>query len=298
VVALKGATPATEVTVSEGRKLSPARGPAEQASSRTSEHTQHILRLDRALALATRSVPVFPCRNLPGSADDKKPYTLHGFKDASADPAGVAQWWQQWPDALIGVPTGERFVVLDLDLAKHVEALKWYENNRERLPRTRIHVTRSGGRHLLFKPHPAIKNTTSKIERGVDTRGLGGYIIWWPGEGLSVLHGGNVTEVPEWLAELMQSRRPKLELIVNREPIRRGNPSKKLEGILRRMSEAREGERNSLLFWCAKRIRDMVALGELDRAEYRAAFQDLTAAAVASGLTHSEAERTFLGAMK
>ena len=30
--------------------------PAEQASSRTSEHTQHILRLDRALVLATRSI--------------------------------------------------------------------------------------------------------------------------------------------------------------------------------------------------------------------------------------------------
>jgi hypothetical protein len=298
VVALKGATSATDDTVSDGRKLSPAGGPAEQASSHTPEHTQHIIRRDRALALAAKSVPVFPCRNLPGNADDKKPHTLHGFKDASTDPAIIARWWRQWPDALIGVPTGEHFVVLDLDLAKHVQALKWYDDNRDRLPRTRIHVTRSGGRHLLFKPHPAIKNSTSKIERGVDTRGIGGYCIWWPAEGLPVLHGGNVTEVPEWLAELMQPRRPKLELIVNRSPIRRGNPSKKLEGILRRMSEAREGERNSLLFWCAKRVRDMVACGELDRAEYRTAFQDLTAAAVASGLTHSEVERTFLGAMK
>jgi hypothetical protein len=298
VVAPKGATPATEDTVSEGRKLSPAGGRAEQASSPSLERTQHIPRLDRALALAAKSVPVFPCRNLPGTADDKTPYTAHGFKDASIDPAIIAQWWQRYPDALIGVPTGERFVVLDLDLAKHVEALKWYEDNRERLRRTPMHVTRSGGRHLLFKPHPAIKNTTSKIERGVDTRGAGGYIIWWPAEGLPVLHSGNVTEVPEWLAELMQPRRQKLELIVNRGPIRCGNPSKKLEGILRRMSEAREGERNSLLFWCAKRVRDMVACGELDRAEYRAAFQDLTAAAVASGLTLSEAERTFLGAMK
>jgi len=297
VVASKGATPATDDTVSEGRKLSPAGGPAEQASSHAPEHTQHITRLDRALALVGRKVPVFPCRNLPGNADDKKPHTLHGFKDASIDPVVITQWWQRYPDALIGVPTGERFVVLDLDLAKHVEALKWYEDNRDRLPRTRIHVTRSGGRHLLFEPHSAIKNTTSKIERGVDTRGAGGYIIWWPAEGLPVLHSGNVTEVPEWLADLMP-RRPKIELIVKHGPIRRTNPSNKLEGILRRMSEACEGERNSLLFWCAKRIRDMVALGELDRAEYRAAFQDLTAAAVASGLTHSEAERTVLGAMK
>jgi len=256
VVDSKGATPATDDTVSEGRKLSPAGGPAEQASSHTPERTQHSTRLDRALALVARKFPVFPCRNLPGNADDKKPYTAHGFKDASTDPAIIARWWRQWPDALIGVPTGERFVVLDLDLAKHVEALKWYADHRNRLPRTRMHATRSGGWHLLFSPHPAIKNSASKIERGVDTRGVGGYCIWWPAEGLPVLHGGNVTDVPEWLVETLQPRRPKLELIVNRGPVRRGNPSKKLDGILRRMSEAREGERNSLLFWCAKRIRD------------------------------------------
>ena len=118
MVAPKGATPATEDPVSEGRKLSPAGGPAERASSPTAKHTQHVIRLDRALALAAKSVPVFPCRNLPSNADDKKPYTLHGFKDASIDPAVITQWWQQWPDALMGVPTGERFVVLDLDLAK------------------------------------------------------------------------------------------------------------------------------------------------------------------------------------
>ena len=80
MVAPKGTTPATADTVSEGRKLSPAGGPAEQASSPTSERTQHIMRLDLALALAAKSVPVFPCRNLPGNADDKKPYTLHGSR--------------------------------------------------------------------------------------------------------------------------------------------------------------------------------------------------------------------------
>lgn len=299
MVAPKGATPATEVTVSEGRKLSPARGPAEQASSRTSEHTQHILRLDRALALATRSVPVFPCRNLPGSADDKKPYTLHGFKDASADPAVVAQWWQQWPDALIGVPTGDRFVVLDLDLAKHVEALKWYEDNRGRLPRTRMHVTRSGGRHLLFRPHPAIKNTTSKIERGVDTRGLGGYIIWWPACGYEVLHGDALAEVPDWLVEVVT---PPARVVDFTEFARTkfakpvGRPSARLQGVLNAVARAREGERNELLFWGASRIRDMIANREITPSEGASAFSALNIIAQKIGLSARETARTIQSA--
>src|SRR5262245_26710615 len=59
--------------------------------------------LDTALhyALVLR-VPVFPC-----NPDDKRPLTLHGFKDASRDEAQVRAWWTRFPDAMIGIPTGE-----------------------------------------------------------------------------------------------------------------------------------------------------------------------------------------------
>jgi hypothetical protein len=38
-----------------------------------------------ALDLATR-VPVFPCDK------DKRPFTVHGFKDASTDPDLIRRW--------------------------------------------------------------------------------------------------------------------------------------------------------------------------------------------------------------
>src|SRR5262245_56205001 len=95
----------------------------------------------KALALARQGIRVFPCR-----VNDKRPLTLTGFKEATTDPDKVREFWTRWPRALVGVPTGERFVVVDLDL-QHAEACEWYDRQRERLPLTRTHITKSGGRH-------------------------------------------------------------------------------------------------------------------------------------------------------
>ena len=107
--------------------------------------------LQAALGLAARGIRVFPCKQ------DKTPYTEHGFKDASSGNALIAEWWTRWPGALIGVPTGEvsSLDVLDLD-AKHVKARTWWRENYRRFPRTRIHRTRAGGLHLLFKHDDSI----------------------------------------------------------------------------------------------------------------------------------------------
>src|SRR5262249_7040147 len=123
-------------------------------------------RMREALKVARHGVPVFPCN------DDKKPLVKlgEGFKYASVDPDVIRDWWERWPDALVSVRTGVKFVVLDIDLTKHVEAAKWY--GHANLPITRTHVTRSGGRHLLFQPDGRFRNTTSKICRGVDTKGI------------------------------------------------------------------------------------------------------------------------------
>lgn len=69
-----------------------------------------------------------------------------------------------------GVPTGEEsdFDVLDIDVRNG--GLGWYETNKKRLPATRLHRTRSGSLHLLFKHSPSLKCGAGNIAPGVDIR--------------------------------------------------------------------------------------------------------------------------------
>jgi hypothetical protein len=47
--------------------------------------------LEHGLRLAQKGNAVFPCDN------DKRPFTAHGFKDASTDPDLIRRWWTRWP---------------------------------------------------------------------------------------------------------------------------------------------------------------------------------------------------------
>jgi hypothetical protein len=240
--------------------------------------------LDHALVLAEH-LPVFPCR-----VADKRPLTLHGFKDASDDPAVIRDWWRRWPLALIGVPAGIKFVALDLDL-QHVEAQQW--RWQAKLPVTRTHATRSGGRHLLFAPDERVRNTASRLARGVDTRGAGGYIIWWPACGLEVLHGGALAAIPDWILAKLQPEPVSCPPV--RVPSAPLHAERKLDGITRTIACAREGERNHVTYWGACRLFEMVMDGRLARGE---AMRFAIEAAARAGLSRAEAARTVQSAFR
>src|SRR6516162_11199071 len=168
--------------------------------------------LEDALRLATVGlIPSFPC--LP----DKRPACPHGFKDATKDPEQLKALWQRFPGSLVGVPTGEAssVFVLDIDSTKHRAADEWLERHAPYLPETRMHRTRSGGLHFLFKHEPGFKNSASKLAAGVDTRGEGGFIIWWPFHlGINAGHQLiSLAPVPEWLLKALQPQPPSRKVI-------------------------------------------------------------------------------------
>jgi hypothetical protein len=244
------------------------------------------MKVDIALKLAVNGHAVFPC------AADKTPLTKNGFKDATTDRDQIRKWWNRFPDAMIGVPTGRRFVVIDCDL-QHVEANKWYA--RANLPLTRTHVTRSGGRHLLFKANDKLKCSTGKLWPHIDVRGKGGYIIWWPAEGLEVLHDDVLAEVPKWVVEKLEGVPRAAQSPEPQKPLTPSSAKRTLLGILAAVATSGEGERNSLLYWGACRLAELVSGAVLGRTY---AFKLAVEAGKHAGLSHDEACRTVTSAFR
>ena len=124
-----------------------------------------------ALALAERGIPVFPCK------PDKKPYTENGFKDAATEPSVVTGWWRQWPDALVGVPSGHKFVVLDLDL-QHPEAQEWHS---KALTPARILPDQADGiyclSHALTSNAAQARSTGASIHAAPAATSFGGHVM-------------------------------------------------------------------------------------------------------------------------
>jgi hypothetical protein len=138
--------------------------------------------LDQALEYAGRGWPVFPCRWDGGPRLRKTPLTRNGFKDASRNPKAVQQWWNRWPVALIGLPTGNvsGLVVLDVDVkrpdANGFDSLE--DLGHSILPQTPMAHTESGGLHIYFLCHDQdIRNSAGRIAPGLDVRANGGYVI-------------------------------------------------------------------------------------------------------------------------
>lgn len=164
-----------------------------------------IASIESVLRLA-KHVPVFPCRpreeqgfknGRPTVYRAKSPYPENGFLDATQDEAQIKAWWKEYPDALVGVPTGQttRLIAIDWDPDKHADTTgAWLQEKAELLLSARVHGTNRGGRHYLFRiPAGQRYKTGTDLalggtkRPGIDLRAEGGYIIWWP------LHGGQVT---------------------------------------------------------------------------------------------------------
>lgn len=146
--------------------------------------------------VAEYGLPVFPC--LP----TKAPATANGFKDASVDLERIDEWFAAG-DRLVGVPTGIRFWTLDID----PDGEGWYRENQHRLGCGLINKTRRGWHlHYALPPGIDIKCSASKVAPGVDVRGSGGYVLWWPAEGLPTTATlADLTPAPDWLLALVQA---------------------------------------------------------------------------------------------
>lgn len=149
-------------------------------------------------------------RACPGPG--KHPIHRNWPKTASASGADIQAWWDETPDAGVGIATGTAsgIWVLDLDGADGIATLTALVDEHGPLPPTRIVRTGSGGLHYYFtQPRGFIvRNSSRWIGPGVDVRGEGGQVVAPPstsGRGPYVLLADrDPTDAPEWLLALVR----------------------------------------------------------------------------------------------
>jgi len=118
---------------------------------------------------------------LPLRSQDKRPLVAwEPLQSSHPSAEQVADWFGRWPDANIGIVTGEisNLIVLDIDPKHGGDAsLDRLERQFGQLPAT-IEVTTGGGGHHFYFAHPGglIRSRTG-LAQGVDLRGDGGYIV-------------------------------------------------------------------------------------------------------------------------
>lgn len=243
--------------------------------------------LAAAIELGRQGYSCFPCR------PDKRPSCLHGCNDASTVQDDLQALWSQYPGPLVGVATGPPSQVCVVDIDKKPEALVWWQEYGSRLLPTRAHRTRSGGIHLLYGDYDGLRNSASTIAPGIDVRGDGGYIIWWPAAECQVLSDEPIARWPDWLEWLVEPPKP-IEARSASFKAAPGYNRARLEGLVSAVLRAPEGNRNACLFWAACTVNQIAA--ELEPTEYSEAIEALHLAGRDIGLPHPEIVRTLKSA--
>ncbi len=199
-------------------------------------------------------------------------------KIATRDKATIERWWDENPDYNVGV-SAEGLLIIDID-KRHggdenfVTFRETHAMLDEDLPPTFSVKTWSGGRHLYYKLPDGLEigNTVSKLARGVDTRGAGGYVAG-PGSKIKdeagVAHEYvaetnkkgdtlNIAEAPQWLIDLVRKprdRRPNAGVRLSEET--EEAVAEATRWIEENAPEAGEGDRNNTAFRVAARLFDI-----------------------------------------
>lgn len=239
--------------------------------------------LQAALDLAKANWAVFPCIESGDKA--KAPYVTGGFKAAGTDLGQITRWWTRWPNALVAIALPEHMLAFDIDI-RNGGSRESLESITGRLPQTLTVWSgrNDGGFHLYFRK-PREEISSRKLPQGVDLRSGGKHYLIAPPS----LHPATgqpytwqyapIAELPAEAVEALQPPKPQVQL-----PAPVSGRSANLNGLVRTVAEAVEGERNAKLFWAACRAFE---------GGHTAIVQDLFEAALHVGLPEHEAAATI-----
>jgi hypothetical protein len=239
---------------------------------------------------------VFPCYSEGERA--KRPLTKNGFLDATTNIPTIKAWWRRHSTASVGIPTGVKWDVLDVDVKREGDG-------RVHLPRLtdlgllngcrRVVRTPSGGWHLYFPASPTLTNSTRAV-LGLDVRASGGYVLA-PGSYIDTGDYAGMYEEHEaptgWTNEplhwslILSYLAPTNSKTQQPVKVLDGPRQGSLAALRNFLSKRVSGERNASLFWATCRCIE----NGLDPRE-------LIEVAQMIGLDEDEIETTISGALK
>jgi hypothetical protein len=287
---------------------------------------------DAALGYAARGIPVLPlhypllhhgglqpvpgdqqpvvrtgcsCRDPSCGQPAKHPLgslVPHGVKDATTNRARILAWWTRHPQANIGLATGHRFDVLDVDGPEGTQAIRGLAATHSLHSSGPLVHTGGGGWHYYLVP-TGLGNVHPAGLEHVDWRGRGGYVVAPPSRHASghpyQWAGGRDLDTP--LAQVPPPLRARLD---HPSQVRPPGPVElpatgaapgdryarvALAEELARVATAPVGHRNRQLWESTRNLYNLVAAGALD---HRQVNQGLLAAAERCGLLGEEPRQT------
>jgi hypothetical protein len=265
--------------------------------------------LTAALFYARHGIPVLPvhtpaagggcsCGRSSCDRPGKHPRLRHGLTEASTDPRRIEMWWARWPDANVGLRTGVRMDVADVDSAEGRHGLRHALGGA--MPDGPAVRTGSGGWHFWFRTTGY--GNRVRLLPGVDWRGAGGYVVAPPSRHA---RGTDYVWVRPPRAALPEAPDVLLDLIAGPPPahaaggpVAIAHPDRYAEAALEaetdRVARAPVGTRNDTLNRAAFALGRLVGAGLLDAREVAA---ELEAAARYAGLGRAETRRTIRSGM-
>jgi Bifunctional DNA primase/polymerase, N-terminal len=290
---------------------------------------------DAALGYASRGIPVLPLhhplphrgdlqpvtddRHLPSPAVEtgcscrdpgcgqvgKHPLGAlvpHGVKDATTNRARILAWWTRHPQANIGLATGHRFDVLDVDGPEGAQVIRDLATTHGLHSSGPLVHTGGGGWHYYLAP-TGLGNVHPAGLAHVDWRGRGGYVVappsrhssghpyqWVDGRDLDTPPG----PVPVVLLDRLRARQLQRPTGPAQLPAAGNGPGDRyaraaLAEELARVATAPVGQRNRQLWESTRNLYNLVATGALDQREVD---QGLLKAAERCGLLAQEPRQT------
>lgn len=267
--------------------------------------------LGAALDAADRGWQVFPLVRA-----GKVPALRNWERRATTDKRQIYRWWVN-AEVNVGVATGRSgLVVIDLDDGRGAappERFVGARNGRDVLGMLAAEVgapvptdtyevaTPRGGSHLYFRSPPGLvlRNTVGSLGWKIDSRSVGGYCV---GAGSAtehgvyrVMRGGEVAELPDWLARALTPAPPPALAAPMELPARRACAyvSAIVESEARAVAAARKGTRHRVLLRAAGTLGRLVGGGELADHDARAVLLEACSGHVGiDGCTVEEVRRT------